>query len=580
MGIRKNQTNILICLALVVITLAVYGQVVGFRFIAYDDPEYVANNTHVLSGISLDSLGWAFTTTAQANWHPLTWISLMIDAQLGGGSPGVFHATNVLLHLANTLLLFLFLQIVTGFRWRSAAVAALFALHPLHVESVAWVAERKDVLSTLLWLLTMLAYARYVKRPTIGSYLLIVAVFAAGLMCKPMLVSLPFVLLLMDVWPLKRGFAWWPLVREKLPFFAMAAASCGVTYWAQLTGGAVSGQDLYPFGVRAANALVSYTAYIWKMVWPLDLVVIYPHPYTSLPVWQVIGSAVLLALVSLVAVRSARKSPYVLVGWMWYVLTLLPVIGLVQVGEQAMADRYTYVPLIGLFLILAMAVPELIARRGAVGESGWSASPALVVLGVLYFLGLAALSQQQAGYWRNSFELYGHALRVDPNNYLAHLGMGNAFSLKERPADAVNAYLRALELNPHKDKIALPSAHLNLGLALNKLGRFEESIPHLSLVAKHMPGNADAHDSLGVALGSLGQVDRAIEHLRLALAADPASFRARNNLGCAYAQKGDYEAARREFQSVLSMDPSNEDARRFLAAADAAQSRQSDEELN
>ncbi len=574
MGKHKDQTNLLICLTLVLITLAVYWQVFGFGFVAFDDPEYVSHNPRVLKGVSPQSVLWAFTTNTQSNWHPLTWISLMLDAQLGGGSPGVFHATNLLLHLANTLLLFLFLHSVTGYRWRSAAVSALFALHPLHVESVAWITERKDVLSTLFWLLTMFAYVRYVKHRRLTAYLLTVALFGLGLMAKPMLVSLPLVLLLMDIWPLKREQGWWRLVREKLPLFVMSAASCVVTYWAQSTGGAVSGVDLTPLGVRLANAVVVCFAYIGKMVCPLDLVVIYPHPHRSLPVWQVAGATAAFLLMFAVAILSLRRKPYVFAGWMWYLVTLLPVIGLVQVGEQGMADRYTYVPLIGLFLVLAMGVPDLLERLKLLGQPKQGTSPLLVLLGLVVLLGLGASTYYQIGYWRSSIDLYEHALTVDPQNHLAHLGMGNALLEAGRPADAVKEYATALRLNPTKGELDLPEAHFNMGVALIRLRRFREAASKLSYVVRYLPEKADAQNSLGIALGSLGRTDDAIVHFRKAVQADPSHVNALFNLGCAYGQKGQYEKAAEQFEAVLRIEPVHEDARRNLAAANAAAARQ------
>ncbi len=454
MGRRRNRTDLLICFLLVAATVAVYWQVHGFSFVLMDDQVYVMSNQHVLGGITAKSVAWAFRTNFQANWHPLTWISLMLDANIGGGKPGAFHVTNVVLHVLNTLLLFAFLRRSTRQTWPSAVVAALFALHPLHVESVAWVTERKDVLSTFFWLLALLAYVEYARRPRLRTYMLVVAAFALGLMAKPMLVSLPIVLLLMDAWPLGRvvqspkskvesrdpglrgvvesgkwkaesreqdgaprsllfptPYSLLPLLVEKLPLFAMAAGSCVVTVWAQGSGGAIVSAHAISLGERVANALVAYVGYIVKMIYPLNLAAPYPHPYSSLPAWQVIGSGVLLAAVTAGAVASARKAPYVTVGWLWYVITLIPVIGVVQVGQQAMADRYTYVPLIGLFVVIAWGVPEAVNALMAGRDKARLSRMWAVLAGVL-IVGLMANTYQQVGYWKDSLSLYQRALVI------------------------------------------------------------------------------------------------------------------------------------------------------------------------
>jgi hypothetical protein len=377
--------SLCIYLTLALATLAVFWQVLGHDFVNYDDPDYVYRNPNVQSGITLSSIKWAFTTGHAANWHPLTWLSHMLDWQLFGDNPGWHHLTNLFLHIANTLLLFAVLKRMTNALWRSAFVAAAFALHPLHVESVAWVAERKDVLSTLFWMLTIAAYLRYLERPGTGRYLLTLLIFALGLMAKPMLVTLPFVLLLLDYWPLGRfqfgqivksvgqqsrkslnAFSHWKLSRhlllEKVPLFALSAISSIVTFLVQRTAGAVTSVETLPLKLRIANTFVSYLTYIQKMVWPSRLAMFYPYPDKTDLIWQTVVFALLLLIISLGVIWLMRRRRYLLTGWLWYLGTLVPVIGLVQVGDQALADRYTYVPLTGLFIIIAWGVPDLIAK--------------------------------------------------------------------------------------------------------------------------------------------------------------------------------------------------------------------------
>ncbi|NIQ87873.1 MAG: hypothetical protein GWN93_01765, partial [Deltaproteobacteria bacterium] len=398
----------------------------------------------VHKGLTRESFIWAFTTTDEANWHPLTWLSHMVDCQLYGLNPAGHHLTNVLLHSASTVLLFLILLGMTGSRWRSALVAALFALHPLHVESVAWVAERKDVLSTLFWMLTLWAYLAYTKRPERKRYLLIIVAFTLGLMAKPMLVTLPFVLLLLDYWPLKRielgqsasglpaanqpstiaekpGAQAFRLLLEKTPLFVLTAASSVVTFVVQKSEGAVGALEVYPLKIRVANALVSYVSYIIKMIWPQNLAVFYPHPGQSLPMWQAVAAGILLVLISIAVIRAGRRQPYLPVGWLWYLGTLVPVIGLVQVGAQAMADRYTYVPLIGLFIMAAWGVPELMKK--------WHhRRVALVVSAALVLFALMTCARLQLRHWKNSIALLSHAHAVTAKSYLVHNNLGSALN--------------------------------------------------------------------------------------------------------------------------------------------------------
>ena len=493
--------HIWVFLLLVIFALAVYWQVNGHEFVNYDDSLYVIENPQVKNGVDLNAVIWAFKSTHAANWHPLTWLSHMADVELYGLAPGAHHLTSVVFHIANSLLLFVVLRRMTGHLWQSAVVAALFALHPLHVESVAWVAERKDVLSTFFWLLTMLGYARYAERPGVARYLLVVGCFMLGLMTKPMLVTLPFVLLLLDYWPLRRvGIerfgehqsgnlpCWRPLlglVWEKLPLFLLAIVSSVITFWAQKKGGAVGSMELYPLTSRVANALVSYVKYIGKTIWPVDLAAFYPHP-GSLPAWQVVGAGVLLGLITVAALRSLRQRPWFIVGWLWFVGTLVPVIGLVQIGLQAMADRYTYIPLIGLFMIVAWGVSELIG--------GWQHKKKLLATAaIILLMVLSVVSWRQTTYWKNSVTLFQHALAVTENNYWMHNNLGFALTAQGRLDEAIAQYENALKINP-----VYEPAHLNLGIALISQGKVDQCIAYYQDVLRHRPDFAEVHHNLGV----------------------------------------------------------------------------------
>ncbi len=482
--ILRKREPILICLLLGVLTLAVFRQVTRYDFVRFDDDVYITMMTHVLQyGISVPTITWAFLTTYNANWHPLTWISYLADVELFEFHAGGFHLTNLLLHVANVVLLFLVLRRMTKNMWRSAFVAALFAVHPLHVESVAWISERKDVLSTLFWILTMRAYVQYTERATFGRQLVVWVVFALGLMAKPMLVTLPLVLLLMDFWPLRRlrllddkhgrGSSLMDLVWEKMPLFGLSMASCLITYQAQQASGATEAMGVFPFPLRAANALVSYVRYIGKTLLPINLSVFYPHPGNSIPVWQIIGSAALLVIITALVVRAAKSRPYLFVGWFWYMITLIPVIGLVQVGRQAMADRYTYVPLIGLFIAAAYARVG-VWEYGSVGEKATGRSRlraaalpivACIVVGVLAFG-----AWRQTGYWKDSITLFGHGIAVTRDNHTLHANMALALDDQGRHEEAIKHNREAIRIDPDS-----PQAHNNLAVELYFIGEYAEA---------------------------------------------------------------------------------------------------------
>jgi tetratricopeptide (TPR) repeat protein len=562
--------------------LATFWQVQNHNFIRLDDDEYVTENIHVHTGLSWDNITWAFTSTHAANWHPLTWLSHMLDCELFGLNPKGHHLTSVLFHLLNTLLLFLILKRMTGTLWRSGFVAALFALHPLHVESVAWVAERKDVLSTFFLFLTLLSYIWYVERPGLYRYLCIILFFTLGLMAKPMLVTLPFVLLLLDYWPLERFQLGQSdlshpgqiqptintkklrtralgLLLEKTPLFVLAAVSSLVTFLVQRSGGALGALEIYPFNIRIANALLSYLRYMTKMIWPQNLAVLYPHPGQSLPMWQAAGAGLMLFVISIVVIRAGRRYPYLPVGWLWYVGTLVPVIGLVQVGSQAMADRYTYVPLIGLFVMISWGVVDWLGSwRHAKLALTAAAASLLGALMVCTFL--------QVRHWENSLTLFEHTLRVTTNNSQIHNNLANVLTEKGMLQEAIPHYTKALEINPnHAD------AHTNLGVALANQGKLADAIKHYSAALRLKPNSPELHNNLGVALFRRGHIPGAIDHYLTAIQLKPDYAEAYNNLGNALAQQEKLVEAEAYYSKALKIRADYPEAHNNLGAALARQ---------
>jgi Flp pilus assembly protein TadD len=584
---RTLLRDVLMCLFLVIATVAVYWQVRNHDFVNFDDDRYVTENSHVQAGLSRENIVWAFTTTDSSNWHPLTWLSHMLDCQLYGVSPKGHHLTNVLFHLVSTVLLFLILRWTTGALWRSGFVAALFALHPLHVESVAWVAERKDVLSTFFWMLTIWSYIRYVQRPAVNRYLLVLLLFAMGLMAKAMLVTLPFVLLLFDYWPLERmgpgqsgmshavqghpsTFTEKPrpqafsLLLEKTPMFVLAALSCLVTFLAQRSGGAVGAWEIYPLNIRIANGLVSYVTYIIKMIWPQNLAVFYPHPGQSLPLWQAAGAGLVLLIISITVIRLVRRYPYLPVGWLWYVGTLVPVIGLVQVGAQAMADRYTYVPLIGLFIMVSWGIPELAAkwrfRRVGLGL----AAGAVIVASMI-------LTWTNLHHWKNSAALFEHALEVTDDNYLAHNNLGIVYMRQGNIDKAIEHYTKALQI-----KYNLPKTHNNLGNAYARQGKIDMAIAHYTAALQINPDFAGAHNNLGNALAGQGKIEEAILHLSRSQELQPDFAEPAFNLGNLLAQQGKIDDALAQFTRALELEPDFAEAHNSLGVILARKGRLDD----
>ncbi len=544
---------VVLCLLLAGVTLAVYWPVVHCDFLNYDDPEYYASNPHVLAGLTPGNIAWAFATLRSGNWHPLSWLSLMFDVNLFGPGPAGPHATSLVFHLANTLLLFLLLRRLTLTTWRSAFVAALFALHPLHVESVAWVAERKDVLSTFFGLLSLIAYARSVtggRGLRSRAYWLAILFFAFSLMSKPMLVTLPFLMLLLDWWPLKRfairdsRFSILPLVREKIPFFLLSAASCVVTFIAQQKGGAVVTLVNISMTGRIENTFVAYARYLGKTFWPVALGNPYPHPGHWAAGWVVL-SVVLVAGLSVGAVWFGRKLPFVPVGWFWFVGTLVPVIGLVQVGIQSMADRYTYVPLIGVFIILAWSFGALVAGRP--GSRPWIIFLSLAVLAAGAFR-----TRDQLHYWQDNETLFRHTLAVTENNYLAYNNLGTCLAKKGQLAEALDCFHQSLKINPDD-----PDVLYNLGNAFAKLGNWDEAITHYQHALRIFPNQPDILDNLGFALTAKQQFPGAIACFEAALKFDPDSADAHNNLATVLFMQRRFEEAVRQYREAVRIAPGN-----------------------
>jgi tetratricopeptide (TPR) repeat protein len=613
-------------LALLFLTLAIYWPVLRFDFVNYDDDKYVTANPHVLAGLTKQSVAWAFQTTDANFWHPITWLSHALDCQLYGTKPAGHHLTNLGLHLANTLLLFLLFKRMTGTLWRSAFVAVLFATHPLHVESVAWVAERKDVLSAFFGLLCLWAYVAYVSggkaeaageesqirdaksevrkrraadrkqqsdsggkssrgggrgpgnsvtqhaaRSTPSSalhplssfaYLSALALFALSLMSKPMLVTLPFLLLLLDYWPLRRFEqdtqhsklnTLWSRVWEKLPFFALAIVSGLLAVWAQERGGSLMPLESLSLSSRLANAFVSYARYLGKTSWPVDLAVPYPLR-TAWPVWAVAGAALLVAGASLIAIRFARRSPWLFTGWFWFLGTLVPVIGLVQVGNYSLADRFTYLPSVGLFVVGAWALYQLSVR--------WPRRRRPLALLGLFLVGACCWrAAVQVRYWKNSETLFAHAVSITRDNYIACNNLGAALDRSGQAEAAMECFAQALRIKPDH-----PEAHINLALALTGQKNYPEAVAHYEAALRVAPADAQAHNNLANLFDLLGQTAEAIPHYLAALQTKPDFPEAEYNLAGALARQGRLEDAVTHYQAALRLAPQNASAHYNLAA--------------
>ena len=551
----QNQKKLLIIFILILLTLVVYWQVKDFNFAGYDDELYITENLHVQSGLTIESVKWAFTTYHAGNWHPVTWLSHMLDIELYGLNPMGHHWTNLQFHIANTLLLFFILFKMTGALWRSAFVAALFALHPLHVESVAWVAERKDVLSTFFGMLTISAYIMYVKKRNLLRYSLVFILLSLGLMAKPMLVTMPFVLLLLDFWPLDRlkyysryqssGFQSLNLSRliyEKTPLFIPVAISSVLTILAQKDAGALYTFEALPITNRIANAFVSYAGYIIKTIWPQNLAVFYPHPFGGVLLWYVFLAALAIAAISFFSIRLFKKYPYITFGWFWYLGTLIPVIGLIQVGAQSMADRYTYIPLIGLFIIVAWGISDLLKK--------WHSNK--IILAVFAIILISAFSTQsyfQIKHWENSTSLFEHAVKVTNHNWLAYNNLGLALMRKGKSNDAVFYFKKTLEIRPDFLKTLD-----NLGIALCRLKKFEEALFYYSKALKIDPKQAGIHNNTANVLTALGKPEEAIKHYKTAILIDPGFAEAYYNLANVLATQEKLDKAILYYELAIKKD--------------------------
>jgi Flp pilus assembly protein TadD len=605
--LKKFPQRRLIFLFLTALTLVAYWQVQHHDFINYDDPSYVISNHHVRLGLTGGGIIWAVTTLDLSNWHPLTWISHMADCQLFGLNPAGHHWTNLLFHLLNVSVLFYILRRFTGELWKSAMVAALFALHPLNVESVAWVSERKNVLSTFFWMLTVLAYGYYTVHPHWKKYVAVLAIFALGLTAKPMLVSLPFVLLLLDFWPLRRtrfrlsgvdaqkhAEMWTPsgegrtsfarLLIEKIPLFILSIFSAFMTLKAA-SEQAIAATEVLPMVSRIENAVMSYVRYIGKMLWPEGLAVFYPYLH-SWPIWQVSGMALLLVCITALVIWKFKTEPYLVVGWFWYLGTLVPVIGLVQVGMQAMADRYMYVPMIGIFMMIVWGAADLLRGRRARTMVLFAAS------GVILFL-LMICTYFQVQHWQNSVRLFRHAISVTSGNYIAHNLLGNALrdtgqfeeattnyrqaiainpgywpaynnfgvthALQKRYAEAIALYLKAVEIKGDDGLV-----RFNLGDALMQTGLIDEAAFQFREAIRLRPEVAAFHNSLGVALIRKGRHDEAVNEFRETIRLDPEHAGAHHNLAMVLSRQGNLREAVAHFSEALRIQPDYGEARRNL----------------
>jgi protein O-mannosyl-transferase len=550
----KSNHTIFISFFLIITTLAVYWQVNEFEFVGLDDALYVADNPHIKEGLSYQNIKWAFTDATEITnyWAPLTWISIIIDYKLYEMNAGGYHRTNLIFHILNSILILLVFNKMTGKRWHSAFIAVMFAIHPLHVESVAWMTERKDVLSTFFWMLTMWFYASYVILPGTGRYLLVIIFFFLGIMAKPMLVTLPFALLLLDFWPLsrlepslsvsalKKTFL---LLLEKVPLFIIIFIASLSAFFFQEKGGVLPSLELIPFYLRIENILVSYTGYLLKTIWPFGLSAIYPYP-NNIPNWQVIISFTILSSISLISIRTIKKAPWFTFGWFWYLGILVPVIGIVVIGPHAMADRYTYIPLIGIFIIISWGIPELITqlkfRTAYLGIS-------VCLLSLILLL----ITWIQVGYWRTSYTLFKHALEVTEKNPLAHDGMANAFAKRGQVEESIKHYKKSILQYPYSAEV-----HSNLGVALFKQGKIKEAIKHYNTAIQLKPDFITAWNNLGNALKKIGQFEEATACFTKLIKLEPNSAVINYNYGSLLLEKNQLKEAEIYFKKAIQLDPS------------------------
>jgi Tfp pilus assembly protein PilF len=529
-------------LALSAVVLFCHSGALRNGFTGYDDPDYVTSNPHVNTGLTGANVLWAFTAAYANNWHPLTWISHALDCTLFGLNATGHHLTSVLLHVLTTVLLFLWLEGLTRLRARSAFVALAFGLHPLHVESVAWIAERKDVLSAFFWMGTLLAYEAYRRQPGVWRYLVVAALLAAGLLSKPMVVTLPVILLLVDLWQGRPA-----RVVEKLPLFALAAVASTATVWAHQQGGSVAAMEALPLGFRVSNAAIGYMRYLSKTIWPVDLAVFYPMPAT-IPLWAGVAAGISVALITVAVIAGRRRHPALAFGWAWYVITLLPVIGIVQTGMQSIADRYMYLPMVGLLIAVAW---ELAPLRG-------SAFAAAILL-----IACAVLTGGQIPVWRDGVTLFTHAIAATDGNFVAHNNLGVELDRRGQPDAALEHYREAIRIRPgdRNSERNYGQAVVDKGGRLCQQGRFDEALAAFHEGLQHRPDSALAHFYIGMILMQREQIPPAIGELRQAIAMDPKLARAHVGLGVALAHAGNFAGAKRSLGDALRIDPANAEAK-------------------
>jgi tetratricopeptide (TPR) repeat protein/branched-subunit amino acid transport protein AzlD len=544
-NISPSKKKFIIYIALTVITLVVYWHVHGYDFINYDDPVYVTENGIVKSGITLDGFRWAFSTKLFGLWNPLVWLSFMLDYQLYGLNAGGYHVTNLILHILSTLLLFWLFCRMTGAVWKSAFVAALFALHPLHVESVAWISERKDVLSAFFWMLTLCLYVFYTEKPAIKRYLLVLFSFILALLSKPMVVTLPVIMILLDYWPLgrfdskKENLFLWQL-KEKLPFFVLSAVMVIATLYTP------NEQEIFtkgfPLSSRLANAPVAFITYLTKTFWPYDMAVFYPFP-AQIPIWNIAGASLLIIIISAAVIVVAKRLPYLFVGWLWYVITIVPIIGIIQIGDFAMADRYHYLPSIGIAMMLAWGIPPLIKSKQVRNRI-------LFPTGILILLIMAFLTWKQCGYWKNSVELFNHALQITKDTALVHNNLGLTFLNEGKIEEAINHFNKAIRI-----KINYFHAYYNRGLAYTEIGQYQKAIEDFNQTIHLKPDYAFAYNNRGIAYAELGQYQKAIEDFNSTIRLLPNFAKAYYGRANAYNDLSQHQLAIQDFDKSIHLKP-------------------------
>ena len=547
-NISSREKILSIYVVLAVVTLAVFWQVNQFDFTNIDDNVYVTDNSHIQSGITLDGFCWAFSTTYAEFWHPLTWLSLMLDYQLYRLNAGAYHLTNLIMHILSTLFLFWLFNRMTGAMWKSAFVAAFFALHPLHVESVAWIAERKDVLSGFFWMLTLCLYVYYTEKPVIRRYFLVLFSFSCALMSKSIVITMPVIMILLDYWPLKRfnlnkdSFILYQF-KEKIPFFILSAIFSIITFFAQPHSTAIN----FPLRLRLANAPLSFVTYLEKTFWPHDMAVFYPFN-TQIPIWQVFGTSFFIIIISFAVIVMAKRLPYLFVGWLWYAITLLPIIGIIQVGNHAMADRYHYLPSIGIAIMLAWGISALI-------KSEEVRKKILFPMAIAFLALMAFLSFKQCGYWENKNTLFSHALQFTKKNFIVHDGLGIALFEEGKIEEAINHFSEAILANPNYS-----NAYLNRGIAYFKLGKYQRAIDDFNKAIQLRPDYTPLYYHRGYIYDNLGQYQSAIKDYNEAIRLKQDYVDAYNNRGGIYFKLGQYQLAINDYNEAIRLKRDYADA--------------------